>query len=299
MRGLASWLAKIVKNIHMIHDVKMSESSVPIKCINTSVSERNLNGVSHHHWFEMFLRYQLSVALSAHWKRGLLSKTLLSQMETYILSNGGIEELYENLYKGGSLLHGDLQEQNIIVDVSNGSQLMPIDISTWLSSFDFVTAYFIRRCVEENITVDVISDLSDEQFCQLGLTKMGPQTRLRNAAKLEMLSVFEFDFQAKTMVPKGLIDFGDAKVGNPLYDLVALHLSSFRCSKSLLKEFLKSYGTPVENNRLFAPPNCFSRRAMKLCLLHPCDTIRPIQHYVPKTKKAESWEEIEQLIWSI
>lgn len=40
----------------------------------------------------------------------------------------------------------------------------------------------------------------------------------------------------------GLIDWGDAMVGDPAYELLALHLDAFNCDKALLRAYLDSYG---------------------------------------------------------
>lgn len=60
--------------------------------------------------------------------------------------------------------------------------------------------------------------------------------------------------------PTGLIDFGDARVGDPAYDLVALHLGLFDTDKHLLRIFLDAYGDPRMASAL-------PRRAMALTLL--------------------------------
>ena len=42
-------------------------------------------------------------------------------------------------------------------------------------------------------------------------------------------------------IPLSVIDFGDAKVGDPLWDLVPLHISCFRADKRLLRKFCQTY----------------------------------------------------------
>lgn len=41
-------------------------------------------------------------------------------------------------------------------------------------------------------------------------------------------------------IPSALIDFGDAKAGDPLWDLIPLYASVFRCKKNLLKVWKES-----------------------------------------------------------
>jgi hygromycin-B 7''-O-kinase len=64
-------------------------------------------------------------------------------------------------------------------------------------------------------------------------------------------------------VTGGLIDFGDARVGNLYYELPALHLDFFQGDRRLLSAFLEGYG--------FIPPPDFPRRALSFCLLHEFD----------------------------
>lgn len=57
-----------------------------------------------------------------------------------------------------------------------------------------------------------------------------------------------------------LIDFGDARTGDFLYELAALHLDLFRGEKAPLGAFLESYGLPAHPE--------FPRRVLATCLLH-------------------------------
>jgi hygromycin-B 7''-O-kinase len=64
--------------------------------------------------------------------------------------------------------------------------------------------------------------------------------------------------------PTGIIDFGDGRIGDPIYDFIALHLDVFRGDKRLLKIALDAYGD--------IPPD-FARRATALTLLHEFDVL--------------------------
>ena len=66
--------------------------------------------------------------------------------------------------------------------------------------------------------------------------------------------------------PTGIIDFGDARVGDPAYELVALHLDLFAGDKALLRAFLAAHGG-------FQPGADFVHRAMTLTLLHQFDVL--------------------------
>lgn len=88
--------------------------------------------------------------------------------------------------------------------------------------------------------------------------------------------------------PAGIIDFGDARVGDPAYELVALHLDLFGADRSLLRAFLEHYNG-------FQPGSDFVHRAMTMTLLHQFDVLcclPPEQLAVPdlETLAASLWE---------
>ncbi len=59
-----------------------------------------------------------------------------------------------------------------------------------------------------------------------------------------------------------VIDWGDCRVGNILYELVALHIDLFRIDKLLLQQCLKEYDLPVFYQQDFA------HKALSMALLH-------------------------------
>ena len=75
------------------------------------------------------------------------------------------------------------------------------------------------------------------------------------------------EWRGETWTPTGIIDFGDAKVGDRLYELVALHIECFDGDKDLLRVFLDRYGFDFEGRSEFA---CFMsstcwKRSFHLC----------------------------------
>jgi aminoglycoside phosphotransferase len=93
----------------------------------------------------------------------------------------------------------------------------------------------------------------------------------------------------------GLIDFGDAMVGNLYYELIALHLDLFQGDRKLLGIFLKNYGYVEET------PGSFSIRAMNMTLLHQFgeDIITDLFYRNPYLKKLRTFEELAEEIWGI
>jgi hygromycin-B 7''-O-kinase len=101
------------------------------------------------------------------------------------------------------------------------------------------------------------------------------------------------DFKSGSWQPSGIIDFGDAKVGDRIYDLVALHIGLFNCDKRLLKQFLEVYGRDEELE------NYFVKRAMNYTLLHEFDVLLPLFEQHPQLSKLTTLEELAQRIWNV
>lgn len=91
--------------------------------------------------------------------------------------------------------------------------------------------------------------------------------------------------------PAGIIDFGDARTGDRLYDLVALHLGLFHGDKRLLRLFLESYGWEGEEG--------FVSRAMSLTLLHEFDVLGPVFERFPRARQVTSLDELARLLWDV
>jgi hygromycin-B 7''-O-kinase len=91
--------------------------------------------------------------------------------------------------------------------------------------------------------------------------------------------------------PSGIIDFGDAIVGDRMYELVALHLGLFDADKRLLRAFFDAYGFDM------GPRRDFARRAMAMTLLFPFDTLGEVIENWPDAAAAASLDELAELLW--
>ncbi|MEN9936560.1 MAG: hypothetical protein RLZZ387_3139 [Chloroflexota bacterium] len=91
--------------------------------------------------------------------------------------------------------------------------------------------------------------------------------------------------------PTGIIDFGDARVGDPAYELGALHLGLFHSDRRLLRAFLDSYGWEIHPG--------FPRRAMCMALLHECNVLWSVFEDLPHAAEVATLEELEQLVWDV
>jgi aminoglycoside phosphotransferase len=86
----------------------------------------------------------------------------------------------------------------------------------------------------------------------------------------------------------GVIDWGDALIGDPYYELPALHLGSFGRSKPLLAAFLAGYGWEVTAD--------FARRATSMTLLHRFDVLREAGPAIDLNALG-TLDELAELLW--
>lgn len=93
----------------------------------------------------------------------------------------------------------------------------------------------------------------------------------------------------------GLIDFGDAKVGNIFYELVALHLDLFQASKAMLKTFLQVY--QPDRHVLEG----FSIKAMNMLLLHEfgVEIFHNLFIHSPELTQIDTLDALADTIWGI
>ncbi|MAF10914.1 hypothetical protein CMK11_10740 [Candidatus Poribacteria bacterium] len=90
-----------------------------------------------------------------------------------------------------------------------------------------------------------------------------------------------------------LIDFGDAMVGDHLYELVALHLDVFRGDTGLLAAYLDAYA--VDDAFCRALPH----RAMSTCLLHRFDVLSTLPGLGHDLAGIESLSHLADALWTL
>jgi Ser/Thr protein kinase RdoA (MazF antagonist) len=100
-------------------------------------------------------------------------------------------------------------------------------------------------------------------------------------------------FEGEHWRPTGIIDFGDARAGDRLYDLVALHVGLFHCDKRLLRIFLAGYGTGGEWLARFVA------RAMSLTLLHEFTVLGQVFAEYPAAREVASMADLAALLWDL
>jgi hygromycin-B 7''-O-kinase len=91
----------------------------------------------------------------------------------------------------------------------------------------------------------------------------------------------------------GIVDFNDAAIGDPHYDLVSLHLKAFRADKALLRIALDAY----EWEPLGAD---WIERMMSFTLVHDYDMIEPVVSAHPGVlDDAGSLDDVADLLWNL
>jgi hygromycin-B 7''-O-kinase len=91
----------------------------------------------------------------------------------------------------------------------------------------------------------------------------------------------------------GMIDFGDARVGNLFYELSALHLDLFQGEKQMLRVFLENYGFEMSSD------NNFTKKAMNMTLLHQFgeNILTDLFHRYPHLEQIKTLDELAEEIW--
>lgn len=92
--------------------------------------------------------------------------------------------------------------------------------------------------------------------------------------------------------PSGIIDFGDAMVGDRIYELVALHIGLFHSDTNLLQTFLQAYNFDAELKQNFV------RRAMSMTLLHEFNVLGEICADYPIVEELPTLEAFAELLWN-
>ena len=98
--------------------------------------------------------------------------------------------------------------------------------------------------------------------------------------------------QAGHWVMQGLIDFGDAMVGDPAYELIPLHLDAFRCDKRLLDAYLDAYGVSA------ADRPALLQKAMSLSLLFQFNIFTSVFQRYPQAAQVQTLAELADLLWN-
>ena len=159
--------------------------------------------------------------------------------------------------------------------------------STW-SNFDRFLAGTRAKCVAEHVRHGSIPDHLLSLIDDYVLDRSSPPRLLH--CDLNADHVFG-EFRNGRWAPTGILDFADAKVGDPLYDWIALHHGLFNFDKRLLRRFMAEYGARL--------PAEFPHRSMSFALLHECDVFDELFTGDAAACEATTWKELARMIWDI
>lgn len=93
--------------------------------------------------------------------------------------------------------------------------------------------------------------------------------------------------------PTGVIDFGDARIGDPCYEFLALHLGLFGGDTTLLQHFLRSYGFPSAHEHNLA------QRAMSYTLLHEFNVLAAVREQLAQAAPIHDLDQLARLLWTV
>ncbi|KAK1432209.1 hypothetical protein QVD17_09103 [Tagetes erecta] len=100
--------------------------------------------------------------------------------------------------------------------------------------------------------------------------------------------------------PSYIYDFSNMSLGDPLLDLIPIHLDIFRGDVQLLKKLLESYKLPF-GKRFSSDDGCKVRKisylAMCYCIIHEENILGAIFGMRKELRTASSWEEVEEAVW--
>ncbi|XP_074304173.1 lysine-specific demethylase JMJ21 isoform X1 [Silene latifolia] len=106
--------------------------------------------------------------------------------------------------------------------------------------------------------------------------------------------------------PSYILDFSDLTIGDPILDLIPIHLDIFRGDPRLLKHLLSGYKLPLmrKNSLHGSADNIIkferaSYRAMCYCILHEDNVLGAVFGIWEELREAKSWEEVEDKVWGI
>jgi len=93
--------------------------------------------------------------------------------------------------------------------------------------------------------------------------------------------------------PVSVIDFGDSRSGDPIYELLPIHIDIFKCDKTMTMALMKAYGIERFDRE------SFSYRAMCYTILHEQDALRSVYFNRPEWRDLQDMKELEKNLWDL
>ncbi|XP_020257462.1 F-box protein At1g78280 isoform X2 [Asparagus officinalis] len=285
---LASFLGEQLRNLHLLPvpplrygiKYKINDMSL-IGCPNglSDVSEKPTANVFKEvspKGFSIPPEWELIVAALSRRKENL--KERLSQWG-YPIPSSLIDKVEEYIPNDLALLFNLSEEKNTF----NGYNASP----TWIHSDIMDDNVIIESCTHASSFDGTTSD---------------PRTTVNGTP-----DACNVERSPRNWTPTHILDFSDLTIGDPLYDLIPIHLDIFRGDVYLLKQFLESYKLPLTRILNSVPSYVsvenwkklkrISYRAMCYCILHEENVLGAIFSLWDELRKAESWEKVEEVVW--
>lgn len=308
MLSLASWLGA---RLRVLHDLSQITGPGPTVLYQ------------HMESFTRLLQIQRKYAVSSHLRKALLPAPLLESMANYIDTNwAGLCCVPSHDYVG---LHGDLQEENVMVQCDALSEVAKTEsylLQVWgglLAGEENYLHALVHRLVHvDKLRLSALIFVDDHDLVELGVPFGLRKALLRGIAQLRRerelgpgasqgvgacSSIFADHYKdssgylagqnsssgvksgkaAIDFRPVGIIDYGDARAGDALYDFVAVQISTFRCESASWTRFMQAYRCdhPHIQARL-AQGSRLSDIMMCFTILHPCGALELAKEYRPQ-----------------
>jgi hypothetical protein len=101
-----------------------------------------------------------------------------------------------------------------------------------------------------------------------------------------------------------VIDFGDTKSGDPLYDLVAVFFATLHGDPILWKQLIATnyWQEYLQKEKKYLPRTqkieiVLRERLLKIALLHPSYCIKAMFYFFPQIKHANSWNQVAEIVF--
>lgn len=161
-------------------------------------------------------------------------------------------------------------------------EYLPDDVENLISVFEGVSCSWIHSDImDDNVYLEPISSIHSGN----GSMKNG---------------------EAQSWRPSHILDFSDLSIGDPILDIIPIHLDIFKGDPVLLKQLLSSYKLPFfkkdSQNNFEEEVMKFQRasyRAMCYCILHEDNVLGAVFSIWEDLRNANSWEEIEEKVWGV
>lgn len=226
----------------------------------------------------------------AHYRRlfSSIPWRLLLQLESYLPDIDSIDDLIPDFQP--VFLHGDLTDENILGRLDSSPIYPRQSLRPWLESIGF--GQYSELFDREELDQSNFHLLSERHLEKMAIP-LGPRLELLERAQNGGFRIRESREPSEEIAPldwtpKHLVDFGDAKCGDPLYDFIALYFSVFKGRKELFQQCVSM----VASEEL-------SYRAMCLTILHPSSALSAVFQYFPQAKAAENWNEVANLVYNM